>query len=383
MGVEDEKLVYDYLSRVGDLAHGTSMSAAERAALVNRLRDEIGQRRAAAGGAGSNREVRRILGRIGRPEDVVAAAADSPGPAAPAPPRATPVPPPRSPEERPRRSERSEWSEKSERSEGDRRGGDPPTEESSPLDLPPGRVEPPPTDHWRDGQVGRFFGGVIPELLRPEYEDDDADADRAARRPRRRVPLDKDSDRDGDRERDGDRRRRPRDRDADRADDERYDERDDDGYYDDYPDYDDAPEESEPAPAPARRRPRPLRRIARQAFATGRVGGPFELLGVVLLVAGAVAGSIYPLGLGWALAYWSPRLSRREAQWTTFGMPGLVAGGYGLWLFGRANGYWGEPLVEGSAGDALADHWGMLLRCAALTSAAFLLWRARRPRGDG
>ncbi|MEO3750693.1 hypothetical protein [Streptomyces sp. B6B3] len=371
MGVEDEKLVYDYLSRVGDLAHGTSMSAAERAALVNRLRDEIGQRRAAAGGAESNREVRRILGRIGRPEDVVAAAADSPtapsrGPAsAPAtPPR--PVPAPRS-----ERSDRAGRSREEDRRTADRGGSaeepfdqlDQPLDQ--PLDLPPGRVEAPRVDTWRDGQVGRFFGGVIPELLRPESEEPDED-ERAARRPRRRVPLDKDSDRD-------DGRGRGRD--------ERYDDGDYDEY--EYDDFDEAPREAEPAAAPTRPRPRPLRRIARQAFATGRVGGPFELLGVVLLVAGAVAGSIYPLGLGWALAYWSPRLSRREAQWATFGGPGLVAGGYGLWLFGRANGYWGEPLVEGAAGDALADHWGMLLRMAALTSAAFLLWRARRPRRDG
>jgi hypothetical protein len=32
MGIEGERLVLDYLSRVGDLAHTTSLSASDRAA---------------------------------------------------------------------------------------------------------------------------------------------------------------------------------------------------------------------------------------------------------------------------------------------------------------------------------------------------------------
>ena len=34
MGIESDQLVYDYLSRVGDLAQATTLTAAERARLV-------------------------------------------------------------------------------------------------------------------------------------------------------------------------------------------------------------------------------------------------------------------------------------------------------------------------------------------------------------
>jgi hypothetical protein len=61
-------------------------------------------------------------------------------------------------------------------------------------------------------------------------------------------------------------------------------------------------------------------------------------------------------------------------------MPGLVAGGYLAWLAGRSNGTWGAPLAQGAADEALAGHWPWLLRGAALASAAFLVWKARRPR---
>ncbi|WP_049581057.1 hypothetical protein [Streptomyces sp. SBT349] len=88
MGIENEQLVYDYLSRVGDLAHGTRMSAAQRASLVNRLRDEIGRERASAPGSESQATVKRILGRMGRPEDIVAAAAEAPQAPAASPPAA-------------------------------------------------------------------------------------------------------------------------------------------------------------------------------------------------------------------------------------------------------------------------------------------------------
>ncbi|MFP8964862.1 hypothetical protein ACLIYP_30515, partial [Streptomyces nanhaiensis] len=74
MGIESEQLVFDYLSRIGDLAHGTAMTAAERARLVAGVRADIERRRAEAGGAHTAAGVRRILDGIGRPEDVVAGA---------------------------------------------------------------------------------------------------------------------------------------------------------------------------------------------------------------------------------------------------------------------------------------------------------------------
>ena len=63
---------------------------------------------------------------------------------------------------------------------------------------------------------------------------------------------------------------------------------------------------------------------------------------------------------------------------TTRVMPATVAGAYTLWLLGRAGGYWGELLAQGEAEALLADHWPWLLRAAALASASFLLYRARR-----
>ncbi|RKN09824.1 hypothetical protein [Streptomyces radicis] len=306
MGIESEQLVYDYLSRVGDLAHGTSMSAAQRASLVNRVRDEIGRERAAAGGAESRSAVKRILGRMGPPEDIVAAAAHAapaPAPSPPATPPSAPSAPARAPEDAP---------------------VPPPREAEGPvrLDKRPG--------HWPDGQIGRFFGGIeIPELLRPPLDGDPEEADERADEDPEAAP--------------------------DTA----------------------APQEQPEAP-PAAQRPSRRRRLAHSALAGKRVGGPVELLGVAVLVAGTAIGSVVALGAGWLIAYWSPRLSRREAQWATFGMPALVAGGYATWLLGRAGGYWGAALAEGDAEAAFADHWPLLLRGAALATAAFLLYRARR-----
>ncbi|MFC1415345.1 hypothetical protein [Streptacidiphilus cavernicola] len=75
MGIESDQVVYDYLSRVGDLAQATSLTAAERARLVSGLRETIDTRR---GGPGSGTSVRgeatavkRILNGIGSPDEVV------------------------------------------------------------------------------------------------------------------------------------------------------------------------------------------------------------------------------------------------------------------------------------------------------------------------
>jgi hypothetical protein len=188
-----------------------------------------------------------------------------------------------------------------------------------------------PRGEWPDGDIGRFVGGIeIPELLRPSLTDPEAP-----------VTLDKPTD-------------------AAEA-----------------PAAPDAAPDAAPGAA-GEARPSPGRRLARAALAGKRVGGPVELLAAALLVGGTVAGSVVVLALGWLAAYWSPKLSRAEAQWATFGMPGTVAGGYLLWLLGRAGGYWGEALAEGEAEEAFADHWPWLLRGAALASAVFLLWRARR-----
>ncbi|MDT0268136.1 hypothetical protein RM844_17785 [Streptomyces sp. DSM 44915] len=337
MGNDDEKLVFDYLSRVGDLAHGTDLSSTERARLVNRLRDEIGRQRAdAAGGAGRG-SVKRILGRMGRPEDVVAQATGGPVPSAPTPtPAPTPSPTPSArPAPTPAPSPtpaRPEVPLPAPRESAAPEPGGPP------LEPPPFGVGGPPPHGgiWREGEIAGFSGGIdIPELMHPSGLADPEPG------PATEAEL------------------TAAEVEAERA----------------------AAERAGPqAPAePAAPAPRRRTRLARAVLSGRRRGGIVELAGVVTLLAGAVAGSFYVLLLGWLLAYWSPRLSLRERQWATFGMPALLATGYAVWLIGRAGGYWGEQLAAGEPQQALADHWPMLLRLAAVASAAFLLYRARRP----
>ncbi|HEX5567075.1 MAG TPA: hypothetical protein VFY14_09170, partial [Streptomyces sp.] len=142
-----------------------------------------------------------------------------------------------------------------------------------------------------------------------------------------------------------------------------------------------------PAPAapagPAARRWAARLWGARTKAAGGpRVGGAVELLAAALLVAGAVLGSLVPLGLGWLFAWWSPRLSRQEAKWAVMGVPGVVAGAALVWLWGRTEGRWGESIAQEALGEAVIASWPWALRTAAVASALFLVWRARRrPRG--
>ncbi|MFE2251039.1 hypothetical protein ACFXC2_30525, partial [Streptomyces lavendulae] len=90
MGIESDHLVYEYLSRVGDLAQRRQLSSGDRMRLVSGLRDEIDRRRAKYEPE-TPAAVRRILERIGTPEEVLdtlgeptrPAAAPAPAPAAP------------------------------------------------------------------------------------------------------------------------------------------------------------------------------------------------------------------------------------------------------------------------------------------------------------
>ncbi|MGO4423640.1 hypothetical protein AB4Z54_34390, partial [Streptomyces sp. MCAF7] len=74
MGIESEQLVYDYLSRVGDLAHQRGLSSGDRMRLVSELRADIDQRRGASAGSDSPAGVKRILAKLGTPSEVVTAA---------------------------------------------------------------------------------------------------------------------------------------------------------------------------------------------------------------------------------------------------------------------------------------------------------------------
>ncbi|MEU9112264.1 hypothetical protein AB0D04_10815 [Streptomyces sp. NPDC048483] len=105
---------------------------------------------------------------------------------------------------------------------------------------------------------------------------------------------------------------------------------------------------------------------------------PVVALAVVLLLAGAVVGSWIALGGGWALAYVSRRLSRRETKFAVLGVPGIAVGGLTVWLWGRFDGRWGDPVAPGSLGQALLEGLPGAARGAAVVSAGFLLWRVRR-----
>ncbi|KAB8164151.1 hypothetical protein FH609_013085 [Streptomyces sp. 3MP-14] len=344
MGIEDEQLVFDYLSRVGDLAHGTAMSSAERARLVNRLRDEIGRARADAGSeTRSAASVRRILGKLGSPEDVVARAAGDAPPAAtnrPARPRSSPSPSPSPAPSPPARSAAPLPAQRERPARRERPGSPGADGPEVPMRWP--TEELPRGSGWQqgpEGQIAGFSGGIdIPELMHPsgladaepgpatEAELTAAEAERETADASLTQPVVEDAD----------------------------------------------------PPRPRRRA-----RLARAVIGGRRRGGIVELAGVVALVGGAVAGSLPALALGWVLAYWSPRLGQRERQWATFGMPALVATVYGVWLMGRLGGNWGEPLADGEIEKLLANDWPLLLRLAAFASAAFLLFRARRPVREG
>ncbi|MGW1623648.1 hypothetical protein [Streptomyces sp. NPDC002172] len=91
MGIESDQVVYEYLSRVGDIAHQRQLSSAERMRLVSGLRNDIDRQRAKAT-VDSPAALRRILDRLGTPDEVVEAAGGTTASAAPqAPSGAVPV----------------------------------------------------------------------------------------------------------------------------------------------------------------------------------------------------------------------------------------------------------------------------------------------------
>ncbi|MFC8915908.1 hypothetical protein ACFT5C_09060 [Streptomyces sp. NPDC057116] len=326
MGIESDQLVFDYLSRVGDLAQQRHLSSQTRMRLVSSLRSEIDSRR---GKDDSPAAVRGILSALGTPDEVVGAAAGDGGtrgePSSPAGPARPDGPArPAHPAVPVQRTPRTRF----------RRRPEPREEEGAPdvlaaqsphlagmdeLGASDGRPE-----WWRvedDALPPGFRGGVeIPDMLKPpprpgEAEREGAGAETAE--PPAEVPA--------------------------------------------------AP----PSTAPARRRP---------ALPALRLGHPMLVAAAVLLVVGVVLGAWLPLLGGWLLAYASRRLSRTEAKLAVFGLPGAVAAGAAVWLWGRLDGRWGDPIPPG--GDALATAldatWPWTLRTAALASALYLLWRARR-----
>ncbi|GAA2691713.1 hypothetical protein [Streptomyces lunalinharesii] len=389
MGIESEQLVFDYLSRVGDLAQQHGLPSGTRMRLVASLRAEIDAQKADQK-ADSVPGVKRLLARLGTPEAVVKAAADgSGGPGAGGPGGARPpvVPPVAGPAEPVRPAQ---WAGAREKlggligkvpapRDGDAAddGGRRPTflkkrpapdgPQAPPAAAPPhlagadelGDAEDPP-DWWRvDGApadaeaaadfVPGFVGGIeLSEVWeRPEEDDEDA-AGKGGKGGK------------GAESGDGGRRgralpgllRKTLGR----------------------PPAQEPAAGAEPAgPADAADGAKEPARLPLRAWLS-----PVLTLAVLLLVAGAVVGSWLALAGGWGLAYVSRRLSRTETKFAALGVPGTVVGGLLVWIWGRSQGRWGAPIAPGQLGQELLAGLPVVVRVAAVVSALFLLWRMRR-----
>ncbi|MFD7540870.1 hypothetical protein [Streptomyces sp. NPDC059819] len=368
MGIESDQLVYDYLSRVGDLAQQRQLPSGDRMRLVSSLRNEIDRQRAKYG-TETPATVRRVLGRFGTPEELVERAASGAGldlgaPSPPAAPSsssgsssgASYAVPERSPA-----SERAVPVQRDRLFPGRTKRVPRPRRREVAEEPPAPSVPAPPhlagmdelgrqgdePDWWRLGppgplggdSVAGFVGGVeIPEILRPPVEDEDEEGE-----------GDADGDADGEGEGDAEGKGKSKD----------------------------GSEDVDPVDAPPLRRRRlRLRRPAGSRAAA--LSNPLLLLAAALLVAGALFGLWLALGAGWLLAYASRRLTPAESKWAVFGVPGLTLVGGLVWLWGRQDGRWGDPIAQGEMGVALSGMWPWLIRIAAVGSASFLVWRSQR-----
>ncbi|MGO4460434.1 hypothetical protein AB4039_24580 [Streptomyces sp. M-16] len=335
MGIESDHLVYEYLSRVGDLAQRRQLSSGDRMRLVSGLRDEIDRRRAKYEPE-TPAAVRRILERIGTPEEVLDTLGELSRPSrSPAPPPPSSVP--------------SVPAVPVQRGGGLRRRQAPPPAKE-PQNVPPhlagldelGPADGVEPDWWSFApgasgagpQVEGFAGGIeIPDLFRkPEKEAEEeppapgtapGTAPAPEGSPGRRLVRFL-------------RERHERRKAA-------------------------AGPEEAPAPAAARRRPH-----------------VFLLLAAVLLVAGTITAYWPLLGAGVLLAYASRVLGPAERKWVVLGLPAAVFTAGMLWVWGRAAGNWGEELPREQVGAAFRDLWPALARTAGITTAAYLAWRSRR-----
>lgn len=340
MGVESDRMVFDYLSRVGDLAQ-TALPAARRRELVTQLRGDIDRERGRRGGD-SPAAVRRILSRIGTPDEVVEAAASS-SPSSSVPSASAGVGPdaPGTAAEPPPGSY-GPYAARGPRTGG---GGARKRDGGEWWRKPAG---PDGGDGFAPGGGSDGFGGG----LRP--------GDELAGLPGMTggvfIPVDDEELAGGE--------PRPPERNADKpAADERA--------------ADEAGQEPSQETAPAAGRG-PRRGLPRLGGVTRGWGSPSLVLAAVLLVAGAVIGSWIPLALGWALGWFSRRLTPAQKKFGVLGLPGAAAAGLLVWLWGRDRGKWGTPIPAGHLGQAVQDALPTTVRLAASASALFLLYRARR-----
>jgi hypothetical protein len=346
VGIESDQVVYEYLSRVGDVAQQRQLPSAARMRLVSELRNEIERRRAKAP-LDSPAAVRRIISRLGSPDEVVEAAGGTGGGAQQAPATSVPV----------QRAGTVDASVDKESDDGGRPKGlrrvvpRPRPAQAAPSPEPSEGPSPPhlagvdelgdsatQPDWWRvdsspfgvGDSVPGFVGGVeIPELLKPP--------------PPKETAVEKPA-----------------------------------------PALEKAEEAEAVVEAPARRRRRFLRPLRGKGTGAGTGTGsrwtnPLLLLAAGLLVAGAILGNLFALLLGWVIAYASRRLSAAETKWAVMILPGLSVTAGIVWLWGRAEGRW-APIAEGQMNEAVAETWPWVVRGAAVASALFLVWRSQKQR---
>ncbi|MFG1672229.1 hypothetical protein [Streptomyces sp. Y7] len=330
MGIESDQVVYEYLSRVGDVAQQRQLPSSTRMRLVNELRGEIDRRRAKAP-VDSPATVRRIIARLGSPDEVVSAA----GGTASAP-RAPVAPVPAQPAgrdegtdgKRPKGLRRIVPRPRPAEPPAARDDAPPPPHLAGTADLGDSALQP---DWWRvdsspfgpGEDVPGFVGGIeIPEMLRRPPAKDEA----------------------------GLRRKKPAEEPETAAVEET--------------------EEDEPT---SRRR-----LLRRPTLPSGRWSNPLLLVAAALLVAGAILGNLLALLLGWLIAWGSRRLSDAETKWAVMILPALSLTAGVVWLWGRTNDRWGAPITEGHTNTAIAETWPWVLRGAAVASALFIVWRSQR-----
>ena len=333
MGIESDQVVYEYLSRVGDVAQQRQLPSVTRMRLVSELRNEIDRRRAGAT-VDTPAAVQRILKGLGTPDEIVAAAGTGAGvpqmPTASVPVqrdheddlrpkglrRVVPLPRPRLTKSAPTADPEPDNSSSS-------------PHLASASDLGASVMQP---DWWRvengngfalGDSVPGFTGGVeIPELLKPPPPKETPKEKGAGTAPETVV----------------------------------------------------APVVEQAPATPARRR----RMVPR--LPVGRWSNPLLLIAAALLVVGAVLGNWFALLQGWLIAYASRRLSDAETKAAVIGLPAAAVAAGVVWLWGRNDGRWGTPVAQGHMNDAIAETWPWVVRGAAVASALFLVWRSQRRR---
>ncbi|MEZ0065092.1 hypothetical protein ABIA32_001080 [Streptacidiphilus sp. MAP12-20] len=341
MGIESEQLVYDYLSRVGDLAGASpALTAADRARLVNTLRQTIDAQQAATAPRTARAEVgsvRKILAGLGTPDEVVSRAAGGalPASAAEVVRRAPAAPSVSAQASAPVIEGRADFVRADAGNEGNTgyatdwwtlgggaaegSGG---YEGGIPVVRPPGWAggfvdELDPSSAYRAGLVDPVTG--IPTARQPEPA-----ASTPAAAPKRgllrRVLT--------------------------------------------------PPTASAPSPAPE----------VAQPVTVPRLPIPFvEALATLVLVAAAVTGLWYVALLGWLFAYGGRRLGRGVGRFAALWVPGLTATACGFWLYSRAGHAPGHPgLTSAQMTAATHNAFAFWLRFSSGFSAAFLAWRISR-----